>query len=154
MMAISLVLHAVTLSRLFGVRNTLRSEIERLAGSVESAKSETITYDLPINQVIPINVVIPINESVVIPINTTVDINQTINIPIDTGFGTIDLPIPLDVSIPINTSVPIEFNEEVPISTTFTVNITVPLELDMNSPQISDYLDRLQKALLDLRDQF
>lgn len=154
MLAVSLILHALTLSRLFAVRDTLRSEIGRLAGTVENAKNESITYDFAIKQALPINVVIPINESVVIPVNTSVQIKQDIEIPIDTGFGTINLPVPLDVNIPISTSVPIDFQQNVPISTSFDLDLTVPVEIDLGSPQFADYLDRLHKALLDLQNEF
>jgi hypothetical protein len=154
MLAVSLALHALTLSRLFAVRDTLRSEIGRLAGTVENAKSESITYDFAIKQTLPINVVIPINKSVVIPVNTSVQIKQDIEIPIDTGFGTINLPVPLDVNIPISTSVPIDFQQDVPISTSIDLNLTVPVQIDLGSPQFADYLDRLHQALLDLQDEF
>ncbi|MBA3468924.1 MAG: hypothetical protein H0T53_04705 [Herpetosiphonaceae bacterium] len=154
MMGVSLLIHALTLSRLFAVRNTLKDEIGRLATTVENAKQEQITYDFTIDQTIPINVVIPINESVVIPVNTTVEIKQDVNIPIDTGFGVYNLPVPLDVSIPISTSVPIDFQQNVPISTSIDLQLTVPIEIDLGSPQFADYLDRLHKALLDLEQQF
>lgn len=154
MMGVSLLIHALTLSRLFAVRNTLRTEIGRLATTVENTKKEQIKYDFAINQKLPINVVIPINQSVVIPVNTSVQIKQNIEIPIDTGFGTINLPVPLDVNIPISTSVPINFQQDIPISTSVDLDLTVPIEIDLGSPQFADYLDRLHKALLELQTQF
>lgn len=154
LLGMSLLLHAITLSRLFSIRATLRQEIGRLADSVATAKDQTLSYDLPINQSIPINISIPIRESVVIPVNTTVQIKQNITVPIDTGFGVVDLPVPLDVNIPISTTVPIEFNQDVPISTTLPVSLTVPIQLDLGSSQFAAPLDTLRDALLQFRDQF
>jgi hypothetical protein len=153
MLAMSLLLHAITLTRLFAVRNTLKTEMGRLADGVLATKQEVVTYNLDLDQQVPVNLSIPVRQSVVIPINTSVQIKQDITIPIDTGFGTIDLPVPLDVTIPINTEVPIEFNQDVPISTTLPIKMSIPIQLDLGSPQLSGYFDRLHKTLLDLRDQ-
>lgn len=154
LLGMSLLLHAITLSRLFSIRATLKQEVGRLADSVDATKQQTLSYELPIDQQVPINISIPIRESVVIPVNTTVQIRQDIVVPIDTGFGTVDLPVPLDVNIPISTTVPIEFNQDVPISTTLPVSLTVPIQLDLGSPQFAAYLDKLRDALIQFRDQF
>src|SRR5689334_8531999 len=45
----SLLIHALTLTQLFRVRNTLRSQIEQLAAGVEAAKGQQVRYDLPID---------------------------------------------------------------------------------------------------------
>lgn len=154
MLALSLLLHALTLSRLFATRATIKNEITRLAQAVQGAKDEKLRYDFPIDQELPINVKVPINESVVIPINTSVRIKEDFRIPIDTGFGKLELPVPVDVNIPISTTVPITFNQEIAISTTFPLKLTVPIQLDMSSTQLSGYLDRIHDALLQLRDEF
>src|SRR5262245_19858219 len=41
----SLLIHALTLSELFRVRNTLRGQIEQLAADVQAAKSQQVRYD-------------------------------------------------------------------------------------------------------------
>ncbi len=153
LLAVSLLVHALTLARLFSVRSTLRDEVERLAQSVRAAKSSTVSYNLPIDQRVPLNVDVPIERSLQMPINTQVQIKQTITLPVDTALGRIDVPVPIDASIPISTTVPIEFNQTVNISTTVPIRLDVPIQVDLGSPQIAGYLDRLYQALLELRDR-
>ena len=154
MLAVSLLIHVLTLTQLFRVRNTLRGQIEQLATSVQAARNDQVRYDLPIDQQIPINLDVPIKRSLSIPIRTDVRIKQDINVPVDTGVaGTIAIPIPLDVTVPVSTTVPIDFDQTVNISTTVPLQLTVPVQLDLGSPQISGYLDRLYAALLKLRDE-
>jgi len=105
MLTVSLIIHVLTLTRLFSVRNTLRDEIGSLADSVQAAKSSQVQYDLPINQQIPINLDLPVKQSLTIPIQTEVRIKQDITLPIDTGFGKINIPVPIDAVVPINTTV-------------------------------------------------
>jgi nucleotide-binding universal stress UspA family protein len=150
----SLLVHALTLTQLFRVRNTLRGQIEQLAAGVEAAKSEQVRYDLPIDQQVPIDLDVPISRSLTIPIRTEVRIQQQVNLPIDTGVaGQIDIPIPIDATIPVSTSVPIDFDQTVNISTTVPLRLNVPIQVDLGAPQIAGYLDRLHAALLRLRDQ-
>jgi hypothetical protein len=154
MLAVSLIIHVLTLTRLFSVRNTLREEIGSLADSVQAAKSNQVRYDLPIDQQIPINLDLPVKQSLTIPIQTEVRIKQDITLPIDTGFGKINIPVPIDAVVPINTTVPINIDQTVNISTSLPLKLNVPIQLDLGSPQFSGYLDRLHQKLLELRDQF
>src|SRR3954462_11103711 len=116
LLAISLLIHALTLSRLLSVRATLRDEVGRLATAVQSAKQQQLRYDLPIDQQVPINVDVPIKRDLTVPINLKVPIKQQITVPIDTGLGVVNIPVSLDTSVPISTSVPIEFDQTVNIS--------------------------------------
>src|SRR3954465_12747834 len=109
LLAISLLIHALTLSRLLSVRATLRDEVGRLAEAVQSAKQQQLSYDMPIDQQVPINVDVPIKRDLTVPINLKVPIKQQITVPIDTGLGVVNIPVSLDTSVPISTSVPIEF---------------------------------------------
>jgi hypothetical protein len=150
----SLLVHALTLTQLFRVRNTLRDQIEQLAAGVETAKGEQVRYDLPIDQQVPIDLDVPIKRSLTVPIRTEVRIQQQINVPIDTGVaGQIDIPIPIDTTVPISTTVPVDFDQTVSISTTVPLRLNVPVQVDLGAPQLSGYLDRLHDALLKLRDQ-
>jgi hypothetical protein len=154
MLAASLLIHALTLTQLLRVRNTLRDQIEQLAASVASAKGETLRYNLPIDQQIPIDMDIPIQRSLTIPIQTEVRIQEDIIVPVDTGVaGVINIPIPLDITVPISTTVPIEFDQSVNISTTVPLKLDVPIAIELGTPQFAAYLDRLRDALLNLRDQ-
>src|SRR5207253_2459126 len=45
LLAISLLIHALTLSRLLSVRATLRDEVGQLAGAVQNAKQQQLRYD-------------------------------------------------------------------------------------------------------------
>lgn len=154
MLAISLIIHVLTLSRLFSVRNTLRTEIGRLADNVQAAKSNQVRYNLPIDQQIPVNIDVPIKRSLVVPVQTEVRIKQNINLPVDTGLGQFNIPIPLDTTIPISASVPIEFDQTVNISSSVPLKFDVPIQVDLGSSPFSGYLDQLHQELLDLRDKF
>jgi hypothetical protein len=154
LLGISLLIHALTLTQLFRVRNTLRSQLDELAAGVAAARDQQIRYDIPINQTIPIDVDIPIKRTLMIPIQTEVRIQQQINVPVDTGIaGTISIPIPIDTTVPVSTTVPIDFDQSVAISTTVPLQITVPVQIDLGAPQISGYLDKMYQALIELRDE-
>jgi hypothetical protein len=153
LLAISLLVHALTIGRLLSVRNTLRDEVGRLADSVQAAKQSQVRYDLAIDQQVPIDIDVPIQRSMEVPVNTSVRINQTLNLPVETALGNFDIPVPIDTTIPINTTVPIEFDQTVNISTTVPIRLGVPVQIDLGSPQVASYLDRLYAALLDLRER-
>ena len=153
LLAASLLLHSLTLARLFEVRSTIRSELENLATGIESAKQQQLTYEVAIDQNVPIDVVIPIDETFVIPVDTNVRIQEEFIIPIDTGFGELNLPVPLDVNIPISTEVPITFQQNVDLSTSVDLQLTVPIEIDLGTPQFEEYLDGIKETLLEFRDQ-
>jgi hypothetical protein len=154
LLAISLLVHALTLSRLLSVRATLRNEVGRLAEAVQDAKRQQLRYDLPIDQQVSINVDVPIERELEVPINTSVQIKQDITLPIDTGLGVFDIPVPIDASVPISTSVPIALDQTVNISTTVPIRLTLPVQIDLGSGQVGGYLDRLYAALIELRDRF
>jgi hypothetical protein len=154
LLAISLLIHALTLSRLLSVRATLRDQVDQLAGAVQSAKQQQLRYDLPIDQQVPINIDVPIQRNMTVPINTSVRIKQELNVPIDTGLGVVNIPVPIDTTVPISTSVPIAFEQTVNISTTVPIQLNLPIQIDLGSDQVGSYLDRLYVALLDLRERF
>src|SRR6478672_835011 len=91
LLAVSLLIHALTLARLWSVRATLRDEVGQLAAAVQSAKQQQLRYDLPIDQQVPINIDVPIKRELTVPINTSVQIKQQITLPIDTGLGVINI---------------------------------------------------------------
>src|SRR5688500_7410445 len=154
LLAISLLIHALTLSRLLSVRATLRDEVGRLAEAVRSAKQQQLSYDLPIDQQVPINIDVPIKRDLTVPINIDVPIRQDITVPIDTGLGIVNIPVQLDTSVPISTSVPIAFDQTVNISTTVPIQLNFPVRIDLDSGQVGGYLDRFYAALLELRERF
>ena len=154
LLAVSLLIHALTLSRLLSVRATLRDEVGRLAEAVQSAKQQQLTYDLPIDQQVPINVDVPIKRELTVPIKTSVQIKQNITLPVDTGLGVVNIPVPIDATVPVSTSVPIAFDQTVNISTTVPIRLNLPVRIAMGSGQVGGYLDRLYAALLELRDRF
>jgi len=153
LLAISLLIHALTLSRLLSVRATLRDEVGQLATAVQGAKQQQLSYDMPIDQQVPINIDVPIQRNLSVPINTSVQIKQQITLPIDTGLGVVNIPVPIDASVPISTTVPIAFDQTVNISTTVPIQLNLPVRIDMSSGQVGGYLDRLYAALLDLRER-
>lgn len=154
LLAISLLIHALTLSRLLSVRATLRDEVGRLAEAVQATKQQQLRYDLPIDQQVPIDVDVPIKRELTVPINTSVQIKQDITLPIDTGLGVINIPVPIDATVPISTTVPIAIDQTVNISTTVPIRLNVPVRIDLGAGQLGGYLDRLYAALLELRERF
>jgi hypothetical protein len=153
LLAISLLIHALTVARLLSVRSTLRAEVEQLADTVQATKQQRVRYNLPIDQRLPIDIDVPIKRSLDVPINTEVQIKQDVTLPVDTGFGVVNIPVPIDAKIPINTTVPISFDQTINISTTVPIKLDVPIQVDMGSNQIAGYLDRLYAALIELRDK-
>ena len=154
LLAISLLVHALTISRLLSIRATLRDEVGQLAEAVQNAKQQQLSYDLPIDQQVPINIDVPIQRDLTVPINTSVQIKQQITLPIDTGLGVVNLPVPIDATVPISTSVRISFDQTVNISTTVPIQLNLPVRIDMGTGQVGGYLDRLYAALLELRERF
>lgn len=152
LLAASLLLHALTITRLFAVRNTLRDQIDELASSVEQAKQSQITYRLPIDQQLPINLDVPIQRSLSVPIKTSVRIQQTINLPIETALGSFNVPVPIDATVPIDTSVPIDFDQTITISATVPIKLDLPIQVDLGASQVAPLLDRLRERLIELRD--
>ena len=152
LLGVSLLVHALTVAQLLRVRGTLRSELAQAADRVAEAKTQQVSYDLPIDQQLPINIDVPIKRSMDVPINTEIRIKQNVTLPIDTVLGKFDLPIPIDATVPISTSVPIAFDQTVNISTTVPIRLAVPVRLDLGSDQLAPYLDQLRQRLLELRD--
>jgi hypothetical protein len=152
LLGVSLLVHALTVAQLLRVRGTLRSELALAADRVAQAKTQQVSYDLPIDQQVPINVDVPIKRSMDVPINTEVRIKQNITLPIDTALGKFDLPVPIDATVPINTTVPIAFDQTINISTTVPIRLNVPVRVDLGSKQLAPYLDQLRQRLLELRD--
>ena len=152
LLAASLLLHALTITRLFGVRNTLREQIDQLASAVTAAKSNRMTYTIAIDQQLPINIDVPIQRSLEVPVNTEVRIQQNIELPVETALGNFTIPVPIDANIPISTTVPIAFDQTVTISTTVPIKLDVPIQIDLGSEQVAPLLDRLREKLIELRD--
>ena len=152
LLGVSLLIHALTVSQLLRVRGTLRDELALVADRVAAAKTQQVSYDLPIDQQLPINIDVPIKRSMDVPINTQVRIQQNITLPIDTGLGQINLPIPIDTTVPISTTVPIAFDQTINISTTVPIRFAVPVRLDLGSEQVAPFLNQLRQRLLELRD--
>ena len=154
LLGVSLLIHALTLTQLFRVRNTLRDELDQLAAGVAAARNQQIRYEIPIDQNIPIDIDVPIQRNLTIPIQTEVRIQQQLNVPVDTVIaGTINIPVPIDTTVPISTNVPINFDQTINISTTVPLKMTVPVQIDLNSSQISGYLDKVYQALIELREE-
>lgn len=152
LLAASLILHALTITRLFGVRNTLRDQIDQLASSISEAKASKLSYTVAIDQQVPINVDVPIQRSFSVPIDTQVRIQQNIDLPVETALGNFTIPVPIDASIPVSTTVPIQFDQTLAIDTTVPIKLDVPIQIDLGSEQVSPVLDRLREKLIELRD--
>ena len=152
LLAASLILHALTITRLFGVRNTLRDQIDQLATSINEAKSSQLSYTVTIDQQVPINVDVPIQRSFSVPIDTEVRIQQTVEVPVETVLGSYTIPVPIDATIPVSTTVPIQFDQTLNIDTSVPIKLDVPIQIDLGSEQVSPVLDRLREKLIELRD--
>lgn len=152
LLAASLILHALTITRLFGVRNTLRDQIDQLATSISEAKNSKLNYTVAIDQQVPINVDVPIQRSFSVPIDTQVRIQQNIDLPVETALGNFTIPVPIDANIPVSTTVPIQFDQTLNIDTSVPIKLDVPVQIDLGSEQVSPVLDRLREKLIELRD--
>lgn len=146
----SLLLHALTIGRLFAVRNTLHDQINLLADGVTQAKNDQLTYTLTIDQQLPVNIDVPIKRSLEVPIDTAVRIKQNIDLPVQTALGNFTIPVPIDANIPISTTVPIAFDQTVAINTNVPIKLDVPIRIDLGSEQVAPLLDRLREKLIEL----
>lgn len=152
LLAASLLLHALTITRLFALRNTLVGQIDRLAGGIERAKQGQLRYQLPIDQQLPIELAVPIRQTLAVPIKTSVRIQQTITLPIETPLGSFNVPVPIDASIPVDTSVPIALDQSIPISATVPIRLDLPIQIDLGAGPAAGLLDQLRERLIELRD--
>jgi hypothetical protein len=155
LIAISILVQALTISQLIQVRSNLRNQIDRLAQSIEQSRDQSLSFTMPIRQEIPVEMDVPIQRSFDIPVQTTVRIQDTINIPIETGIlGSYTIPVPIDLNVPINTTVPFELNETIAISTSVPLQLDLPISIELNEDPFSGYLDQIYQNLLLIREQF
>lgn len=151
---ISFAINFWTWVTLFRLRAVAREQLDALAVQLQSAQQDTVQFDIPVRQAIPISAEVPIEKSIAVPINLSVPINETFNVPLETPFGTYQIPVPIDVEVPISTTVPVEVSEVIAVSTIIELDLTVPIRIPIAGSPLEDYLNRLHREIIRLRDYF
>jgi hypothetical protein len=124
---------------------------EAIAG-LDSFRSSTIEFDVPINEDIPIETEIVLNRTLDVPIQTTFAIDQVVDTTI-TIAGPFDTQIPLDVTVPVQLDVPVDLvipfaiNEVIPISAEVPVRLTVPIAVKVAGTELASLADALSEGL-------
>ena len=124
---------------------------QAIAG-LDSFRSSTIEFDVPINEAIPIEAEIVLNRTLDVPIQTTFAIDQIVDTTI-TIAGPFDTQIPLDVTVPVQLDVPIDLvipfaiNEVFPISAEVPVRLTIPIAVEVAGTELASLADALGEGL-------
>ncbi len=152
---ISLIIHALTISALFRVRDILRLQLSSAASQIAEARQQTVHYDFPIKQNFPFKTTVNISETLDVPINEKFPINQTFNVPLDLnsfipGAGTYSVPLPVNITVPVSTTIHVPIHRQIPFETTINVDTSVPLDIDLKQPPLGDLLKRVEASLRDL----
>ncbi|MBA3943035.1 MAG: hypothetical protein H0X37_00565 [Herpetosiphonaceae bacterium] len=152
---LSLIIHALTISALFRVRDVVRLQLTSAASQVAEARQQTLHYDFPIKQNFPFKTAVNISETLDVPINEKFPINQTFNVPIDLnsfipGAGTYSIPVPINLTVPVSTTIHVPIRRQIPIETTVNVDTTIPIQIDLKQPGVGDLLKRVEDSLRDL----
>ncbi len=136
---------------------TVGAALDEAVAGLETFRTSTIAFDVPINETIPISTTLDIDRTVQVPIQTTLPVDETIDtrITIDGPFG-IDIPldvtVPIVVDFPIDLTVPIPINETVPIDTSIPVDLTVPIAIPVAGTELATLAESLQRGLESFRD--
>jgi hypothetical protein len=124
---------------------------EAIAG-LDSFRSSTIEFDVPINEDIAIETEIVLNRTLDVPIQTTFAIDQVVDTTI-TIAGPFDTQIPLGVTVPVQLDVPVDLvipfaiNEVIPISAEVPVRLTVPIAVEVAGTELASLADALREGL-------
>lgn len=125
--------------------------VEQAITGLRTFGQSTISFNVPIDEVIPIDTEVVIDRTVQVPIKTTIPINQSFDttIRISTPFGSIplDITVPVDVDVPVDLTVDIPINETVPISDEFPVQLDIPIEIDVSETELGDLTEALAAGL-------
>ncbi|MEO6124284.1 MAG: MFS transporter [Ilumatobacteraceae bacterium] len=125
--------------------------VEQAIAGLRTFNASTISFNVPIDEVIPIQTEVVINRTVQVPIKTTIPINQSFDttIRVSTPFGSVplDITVPVDVDVPVDLTVDIPINETVPISDEFAVKLDIPIAIDVSETELGDLTEALATGL-------
>jgi hypothetical protein len=131
---------------------TVGGALDEAIVGLEEFRTSTLTFEIPIDQVIPIDLDIEIDRTISVPVLTELPINETIDTTI-TVAGPFGIDIPVDVSVPVAVVVPIDLDlefpidETIPIQTEIPVNLTVPIEIPVAETELATLAESLQLGL-------
>ncbi|MFQ5553763.1 MAG: hypothetical protein ACE5GC_00155 [Acidimicrobiia bacterium] len=131
---------------------TVGAALDEAVAGLESFRSSTIAFDVPIDQTIPISTSLDLNRTLEVPISTTLPVDEVIEttIRINGPFGVdipLDVTVPIQLEFPIDLTVPIPVNERVPIETSIPVNLTVPISIPVAGTELATLAESLQQGL-------
>jgi EmrB/QacA subfamily drug resistance transporter len=135
---------------------TIDTTLEDAIGGIEQFRNSTISFDVPIDEVIPVDASVTLDRTLRVPIDTTLPIDQTIDtrITITGPFGVdipLDITVPLQLELPINLDVAIPVNETIPIATEVPVRLDVPIAINVGDTELATLAESLQHGLESFR---
>lgn len=136
---------------------TVGAAIDEAVAGLDTFRTSTISFDVPINESIPISTQLALDRNIDVPIQTTLPIDEVIDTEI-TVAGPFGIDIPLSVTVPILLDLPIDLtvaipiSETIPIDTTIPVDLTVPISVPVEGTELASLADSLGTGLRSLRD--
>jgi len=136
---------------------TIDAALNDAITGIAQFRDSTISFDIPIDEVVPVNASVVLDRTLQVPIDTTLPINQTIDttITVQGPFGIdipLDITVPLQLDLPINLDIAIPVNETIPIATEVPVKLNVPIAINVGDTELATLAGSLQQGLQSFRD--
>jgi hypothetical protein len=151
--ALSLLLHAITIGALLRVRGVINQQLDVSLEQLAELRQQKVRYTFPVDQTVTVDTIVSLNETVSVPLSMTVPLSQTIVVPIDTPFGPFDLDVPLNFSVPVSDTVQIPINKDIPFKADVPIATDIPVDLDLSASPLGDIIRQFEDALRDLQNR-
>jgi hypothetical protein len=160
---VSLVLNVVLLAAwvLFAVRvgqasDAVDTVLEQAIADIGELQESSIEVTVDIDEAVDFAADFPIDQVFTIRLDTEFPIKDefTTRVAVQGPFG-VDIPftvdVPIDIAVPIQTDVEIPVSEIVKVDTEIPLQMTIPIAIAIADSAIADFLQELEKSLIDLR---
>lgn len=126
--------------------------LEEAVAGLESFRSSTISFEVPINENIPLEAEIVLERTLTVPIQTVFRVDETVDttITIQGPFGTeipLDVTVPVQLEIPVDLEVPVAVNETIPVAAEVPVRLSVPISVEVEGTELAALADSLGRGL-------
>lgn len=161
--SVSLLLNVVLLTawvmfafRIGGAVDAVDVALERAIADVSEMRDASIEVVVDLDQSISFVADVPIDQVITIPVDTEIMISEQFRTTISVR-GPLGTEIPITIDVPLELSVPVVADFEIPISEVVQVDVDVPLvmsvpvELVVADSPIAEFLDNLERSLIELR---
>lgn len=145
---LSLLLNVVMLRQVVIARQIARQSVSDAVELIGTLRTQTITYDVIVDENLVIDTDMPVNETIPVVIDQEIPIDIEVTVPVDTVlFGTINLDVPIKTDIPVYLEQPITIDQTFHINTAVPVYFEVPIEIRIEDTPADGLLDDLQTRL-------